>query len=186
MTDPQTRQASTRESGSEFWRDIKPIQNNARPGARPEVYMQNCPTDDERYYVPLSETVFTRPIYINIEQNRWCDILYAKTPGLVNRHYHPHQVFAYTISGRWGYLEYDWIATAGDFVYETPGNSHTLVAYESDEPMRVHFNVTGPLIWLDDEGNSVGTFDVFDYIAGAKEHYEKIGLGAHLIDEITR
>jgi 2,4'-dihydroxyacetophenone dioxygenase len=38
------------------------------------------------------------------------------------------------------------VAGPGDFVYETPGGSHTLVAYESDEPMRVHFNVTGPLM----------------------------------------
>jgi len=36
----------------------------------------------------------------------------AKGAGLVNRHYHPHEVFAYTISGKWGYLEHDWTATA--------------------------------------------------------------------------
>ena len=56
--------------------------------------------------------------------------------GLVNRHYHPHEVFALTLSGKWGYLEHDWTATAGDFVYETHGEAHTLVAYEdqgSDE-----------------------------------------------------
>ncbi|MDQ0321504.1 quercetin dioxygenase-like cupin family protein [Pararhizobium capsulatum DSM 1112] len=39
----------------------------------------------------------------------------------MNRHYHPREVFAYTISGVWGYLEHDWTATAGDFVHETPG-----------------------------------------------------------------
>ena len=53
-------------------------------------------------------------------------------PGLVNRHYHPQQVFAYTISGKWGYLEHDWVATAGDFVYEAPGEAHTLVAHEHE------------------------------------------------------
>ena len=42
--------------------------------------------------------------------------------GLVNRHYHPQQVFAYTISGKWGYLEHDWVATAGDWVYEAPAS----------------------------------------------------------------
>jgi uncharacterized RmlC-like cupin family protein len=47
----------------------------------------------------------------------------AKEAGLVNRHYHPHEVFAYTISGKWGYLEHDWTARAGDFVYETPGKA---------------------------------------------------------------
>ena len=45
--------------------------------------------------------------------------------GLVNRHYHPQQVFAYTISGKWGYLEHDWVATAGDWIYEAPGEAHT-------------------------------------------------------------
>ena len=86
----------------------------------------------------------------------------------MNRHYHPHQVFAYTISGKWGYLEHDWVATAGDFVYESPGEGHTLVAYEHPEPMKVHFNVTGPLIWIDENGDSVGHFDVFDYISSAR------------------
>lgn len=43
--------------------------------------------------------------------------------GLVNRHYHPHEVFAYTISGKWGYLERPWTATAGDFIYEPPAKA---------------------------------------------------------------
>ena len=93
-------------------------------------------------------------------------------------------MFAYTLSGRWGYLEYDWIATAGDFVCETPGGSHTLVSYESEEPMRVHFNVTGPLIWLDEDGNHTGTFDVFDYIAACRAHYEKVGIDPAYLDAL--
>ena len=116
--------------------------------------MANAPTEDERYYVPISDTVSSRPLWISPQRNQWCDILMAKGAGLVNRHYHPHEVFAYTISGKWGYLEHDWTATAGDFVYETPGEGHTLVAYEHKDPMRVFFNVKGPLIWLDEHGNS--------------------------------
>lgn len=77
-------------------------------------------------------------------------------------------------------------ATVGDWIYEAPGESHTLVAYESAEPMRVTFNVTGPLIWLDEEGKPSGHFDVFDYITLCKEHYEKAGLGAGLIDRLMR
>ena len=115
---------------NEFWRDIKPIAKVFKPDAMPEAYIKNAPIDDDRYYVPLSETVFSRPLWISPTQNRWCDILLAKRAGLVNRHYHPHQIFAYTISGKWGYLEHSWTATAGDFVYEAPGESHTLVAYE--------------------------------------------------------
>jgi 2,4'-dihydroxyacetophenone dioxygenase len=116
----------------------------------------------------------------------WADVLMAKAAGLVNRHYHPHQVFAYTISGKWGYLEHEWTATAGDFIYEPSGESHTLVAYDSGELMRVFFVVQGPLIWLDEEGNGAGQCDVFDYIAAARARYDEVGIGAKYVDSLLR
>jgi 2,4'-dihydroxyacetophenone dioxygenase len=173
-------------ANAEFWRDLKPIENVFREGAGEDVYIENAATEDDRWYVPFSETVSSRPLWISPSQNRWCDILYSKGPGLVNRHYHPHQVFAYTISGKWGYLEHDWIATAGDFIYESPGEGHTLVAYDHPDPMKACFNVTGPLIWLDEEGESVGTFDVFDYIKLCKDHYEAVGIGAAHVETLFR
>jgi 2,4'-dihydroxyacetophenone dioxygenase len=171
---------------TEFWRDLKPIEKVFASHALPEMYTPDIATDDQRWYVPLSETVGSRPVWISVSQNSWCDVLMSTGPGLVNRHYHPHEVFAYTISGKWGYLEHDWVATAGDFVYETPGEAHTLVAYESEEPMKVHFKVKGPLIWLDENGEAVDYFDVHNYIDLCKEHYEKAGLGADYIDGLLR
>lgn len=91
---------------------------------------------------------------------------------------HPHEVFAYTISGTWGYVERPWTAQAGDFVYEAPGEGHTLVAYASDEPMKAFFIVKGPLIWLDEDGGTVGYFDAHDYIELCRNHYGKVGIGA--------
>src|SRR3954447_2343856 len=178
--------AMSETTNSEFWRDLKPIEEVFRPGAGADVYIAGAPTEDERYYVPFTETVSSRPLWISPTQNRWCDVLYAKGPGLVNRHYPPHQVFAYTISGKWGYLEHDWVATKGDFVYEAPGEAHTLVAYEHEEPMKVHFNVTGPLLWLDENGDPDGHFDVFDYIELCRAHYEQVGIGADYIDALFR
>ncbi|HKU98351.1 MAG TPA: 2,4'-dihydroxyacetophenone dioxygenase family protein [Vineibacter sp.] len=171
---------------TEFWRSIKPIENPFKPGVLPEVHIPNAAIDDDRYYVPFTDTVSSRPLWISPTQNRWCDILMAKKAGLVNRHYHPHQVFAYTISGKWGYLEHDWTATAGDFVYETPGESHTLVAYDHPDPMRVFFIVSGPLLWLDDAGNVSGHFDVHDYIALCRSHYETVGMGADYVTKLYR
>jgi 2,4'-dihydroxyacetophenone dioxygenase len=171
---------------TEFWRDIQPLKNVFQPDALPETYIQNAPTDDLRLYVPFNETIYSRPLWIAPSQNRWCDILMAKSAGLVNRHYHPHEVFAYTISGKWGYLEHDWTATAGDFVYETPGEAHTLVAYEHEDPMKVFFVVKGPLIWLDEKGEASGHFDVHNYIALCREHYEKVGLGADHVKTLFR
>jgi 2,4'-dihydroxyacetophenone dioxygenase len=78
------------------------------------------------------------------------------------------------------------VATAGDWIYEAPVEAHTLVAYSSDEPMRVTFNVTGPLIWLDENGQPTGHFDVFDYIALCRSHYERNGIGTDYIDSLFR
>ncbi len=172
--------------GSEFWRDIKPIEKVFRPGALPEVYHARIADGDERLFVPFSETVSSKPLWISLQRNMWADVLMAKRAGLVNRHYHPSQIFAYTISGKWGYLEHDWTATAGDFIYEAPGESHTLVAYDSGEPMRVFFIVQGPLIWLDEQGNPAGHYDVFDYIAAARAHYERVGIDAGYVDSLLR
>lgn len=104
----------------------------------------------------------------------------------MNRHYHPQEVFAYTISGKWGYLEHDWTAEAGDFVYESPGEGHTLVAYDSPEPMKGMFILTGPLIWLDENGGAEGDMDVHDYIRLCREHYENVGIGADYVDALFR
>ena len=171
---------------TEFWKSLKPITTVFQPNALPEIYTPDIANADERYFVPFTETVSSRPLWISPSQNKWCDVLMAKRAGLVNRHYHPHQVFAYTISGKWGYLEHEWTAKAGDFVYETAGEGHTLIAYEHDEPMRAIFIVEGPLIWLDEDGKSQDYFDVHKYIAMCKAHYEAVGLGAAMIDAMMR
>lgn len=73
-----------------------------------------------------------------------------------------------TTSEFWRELEP--MATRDSFVHESPGEAHGLVAHESDEPMRVHLNVTGPLIWLDEDGNPDGTFDAYDHLELARAH----------------
>ncbi len=176
----------TEQQGQEFWRNLTPISNSFKTDALPEVYLSQVATDDDRYYAPFTETVGSRPLWINVKDNSWADILRAKSAGLVNRHYHPHEVFAYTISGKWGYLEQPWTASAGDFVYEAPGEGHTLVAYDSPEPMRTLFIVKGPLIWLDENGETAGYFDVHDYIEMCRRHYAAVGLGEEYVNGLLR
>jgi 2,4'-dihydroxyacetophenone dioxygenase len=50
----------------------------------------------------------------------------------------------------------------------------------------VTFNVTGPLIWLDEDGKPTGYFDVFDYITLCKDHYEKAGIGSDYVERLFR
>ncbi len=60
------------------------------------------------------------------------------------------------------------------------------MAYEHKDPMKVFFVVQGPLIWLDENGESNGHFDVHDYIKLCRGHYEKVGLGADYVKTLFR
>jgi 2,4'-dihydroxyacetophenone dioxygenase len=60
------------------------------------------------------------------------------------------------------------------------------VAYEHKDPMKVFFVVQGPLIWLDENGESNGYFDVHNYITLCREHFEKVGLGADYVKTLFR
>ncbi|QDC08482.1 hypothetical protein FHY55_04135 [Oceanicola sp. D3] len=77
-------------------------------------------------------------------------------------------------------------AAAGDFIFESLGERHTLVAYEHDEPINVFFQVHGPLIWLDEAGEPDGFFDVRNDIELCHAHNEKVGLGADYVDSLFR
>lgn len=52
--------------------------------------------------------------------------------------------------------------------------------------MRAIFVVRAPLIWLDEQGKATGYFDAHDYVAMARAHYDKVGLGAAEIDKLIR
>ena len=52
--------------------------------------------------------------------------------------------------------------------------------------MKAFFIVTGPLVWLDEDGEPEGYFDVHNYIDMCRAHYEKVGLGADYVDGLFR
>jgi quercetin dioxygenase-like cupin family protein len=74
------------------------------------------------------------------------------------KHRHLGPVTGYTFEGSWHYLEYDWIATQGSFIYEPPGSVHTLVVL-GNKPAVVLFEITGGLVLFDDNDNMVGFQD---------------------------
>jgi 2,4'-dihydroxyacetophenone dioxygenase len=74
------------------------------------------------------------------------------------KHRHMGPVSGYTLQGRWRYLEYDWEANAGGYIYEPPGSVHTLVV-EGDEDAVVLFEITGGLVLYGDNDEIVGYED---------------------------
>ena len=69
----------------EFWKDIKPIEKVFKDGGLPEVYASKIAEGDPRYWVPISATVSSKPVWISPAKNMWADVLMSSGPGLVSR-----------------------------------------------------------------------------------------------------
>jgi len=95
----------------------------------------------------------------------------------------------YVIRGAWRYLEHDWVAREGSFVYEPPGEIHTLVVDEavgSANEMITFFNIHGAMVYVDEAGQTTGYEDVFTKIAMCRAHYQSVGLGADYVEQFVR
>lgn len=82
-------------------------------------------------------------------------------PGVqLQRHRHTGPVEGFTLSGRWHYLEYDFVSTAGSYIYEPANSVHTLhVPEDNDGPTDVLFVIEGALVNLTDDDQVDNVFD---------------------------
>ena len=90
-----------------------------------------------------------------------CTFINRFQPGfMAPRHLHLGEVHAYTLQGCWHYLEYEWEARAGDYVYEPPNTTHTLhIPEENTEPTVVFFTVARGMDLYDENGEVFMTQD---------------------------
>ena len=157
----------------------------ASSGIVPELAVRAVP-EDERVWVPQAKDVWFRPLLLNTVNGGWCNLLRVRKSGVLHRHRHPMIVVGYVIKGRWRYLEHDWVAEAGSFVYEPPGEIHTLFVPEDCAEMITFFNIAGAMIYLDDSGRQIGYEDVFTKIEMCRTHYSSVGLGADYVEQFVR
>lgn len=151
-----------------------------------EIVVPHAVPEDERIWVPQSESVSFRPLCLNRSQGYWTNLLRVRQAGVLSRHRHPQQVHGFVLKGRWRYLEHDWVAEAGSYVFEPPGETHTLVVPEDVEEMITFFQVNGVMYYVDPWGKHIGYEDVFTKIDMCRAHYEKVGLGADYVDQFIR
>ncbi len=112
-------------------------------------------------WVPQGERVWFKPLRFDLANGRWVNLLKVTGGGRVNRHRHAGgQVLGYCIQGSWRYLEREWVARPGTFVYEPPGDIHTLVV-DPAQDMITLFLLEGVIQYLDDADNVIAQDDVF-------------------------
>jgi quercetin dioxygenase-like cupin family protein len=141
---------------------------------------------DERHWIPQSDDVAFKPLVLSVSQGYYVNILRVRSSGILSRHRHNGPVHALTLRGKWHYLEHDWVATAGDYAFEPPGETHTLVVPEDVTEMATLFHVTGGYVYVDPYGKPLGYEDVFTKLENVRQHYERIGLGAAYADRFLR
>src|SRR5438046_595355 len=117
-----------------------------------------------------------KPLRFDLSNGRWVNLLKVTGGGKVNRHRHSGgQVLGYVLKGGWRYLERDWVARPGTFVYEPPGDIHTLVVDEGEE-MQTLFLLEGVIQYLDDDNRVNYQDDVFTKLERYHKYCRENGL----------
>ncbi|MBV8523440.1 MAG: 2,4'-dihydroxyacetophenone dioxygenase family protein [Acetobacteraceae bacterium] len=141
---------------------------------------------DENAWVPQAEGVWFKPLILSVSQGYYINILRVRAAGVLSRHRHTGPVHAFTLRGTWRYLEHDWVANAGDYAFEPPGETHTLVIPEGVAEMATLFHVMGGYTYVDPYGKAMGYEDVFTKLENARRHFDAIGYGPSYVDHFVR
>jgi 2,4'-dihydroxyacetophenone dioxygenase len=153
-----------------------PYQLPQPTGMMPDIFMgQILDLDgDERSWVPQAEGVAFKPLVLSVSQGYYVNILRVRSSGVLSRHRHSGPVHAITLRGKWHYL------------FEPPGETHTLVVPDDVTEMATLFHVTGGYTYVDPYGKAMGYEDVFTKLENVRQHYERIGLGADYANRFVR
>lgn len=151
-----------------------------------ELLILDAIAEDERLWVPEKDNVWFRPLCLSASCGYWVNLARVRGGGVLSRHRHPQPVHGFVLKGSWRYLEHDWVATEGAYIFEPPGETHTLVV-DSDVPEMISlFQVNGAMIYVDPDGGVLGHDDVFTKIDLCRRHFADVGLGEDYVDQFIR
>lgn len=106
-------------------------------------------------FTPYSNDVQLKMLHIDPVTGQV--VMLLKAPGGCSLGVHDHYgtIHVYTMSGSWHYLEHDWVANPGDFIYEVANSKHTFLTKPGPEVV-LFIVLEGSLAFLDENGNTVG------------------------------
>jgi 2,4'-dihydroxyacetophenone dioxygenase len=154
-----------------------------------EHFIANTNLDEGGPWVPYADGVWIQPCCFNVTSGGFSVLLKGLPGASLGVHYHVGTVRGFTMRGHWRYLEHDWVAGPGTFIYEPAGEAHTLViADDSPEPALIFFVVEGGLIYLDkaDGGSFAAYEDGFSLLELTRSYYREAGFDARQLDLLVR
>jgi len=123
--------------------------------------------DDTAPWVDTGIGIDLKVMRVDLKSGTWV-IRNRFQPGVqLQTHKHTGPVEGYTLTGRWHYLEYDFVSTPGSYIHEPAGSVHTLhVLEDNTEPTDVLFVIEGALLNLTPDGQIESVTDA-EAILGA-------------------
>jgi len=76
-------------------------------------------------WVPIRPGVSLRPMMFDITNGGWSNLLRIGAGERLACHYHTQPVHGFTLKGSWRYLEHNWVASEGTYIFEPPGEMHS-------------------------------------------------------------
>lgn len=125
-------------------------------------------------WVPYAEGISVKPLRMNRRTGVWTNLTKVDGGGRLNRHYHIGPVTGFVLEGSWYYEGRDWVARKGMFIWEPPGDVHTLMTGE--EGTITQFTLEGALIYVDDQDNVVGFDDCLSFTKTYLDHCRSAGI----------
>ncbi|CAK7287913.1 MULTISPECIES: 2,4'-dihydroxyacetophenone dioxygenase family protein [Streptomyces] len=119
--------------------------------------------EEDQTWVPFDERASWKPLRFDLSTGMWVVVTRVKGAGVISRHQHTGPVSAYTLQGSWYYPEHDWVARPGTFVFEPPGDVHTLTT-DDPEGMTTLFIMNGVMRFLDDKDQLIDQHDCYYYL----------------------
>lgn len=129
---------------------------------------------DELPFVDIGPLGKMKVLQVNEREGLWIVENIFQAGFEVQTHRHTGPVWGYTVSGGWKYKEYDYVNSAGSFLYEPAGSVHTLQCIEDDT--RVWFHMYGANLNLDADGNVESVTDGAQALEGYYALCEAAGL----------
>ncbi|MBD3918082.1 2,4'-dihydroxyacetophenone dioxygenase family protein [Paenibacillus sp. PR3] len=126
---------------------------------------------EELPWVPFTdnESCHFKPLRFDLSTGTWIYLFRIASNQILGKHRHTGgSVIGYNVQGKWRYEGRSWVATPGTFVFEPPGDIHTLIT--EDEEVITLFILGGALQYFDDNNQITGQDDIYSVLKKYRDH----------------
>ena len=89
--------------------------------------------EEDLPFIDFGDGMQLQLLQVDIDQGLWVVRTRFEPGTTIPKHKHTGAVYAFTIAGRWKYLEYPEINTPGSYLFEPAGSVHTLTVPDDVE-----------------------------------------------------